>query len=173
MKNRLPVVLSATALVVAVVGVTPVGQATSTAIQTHYARNASFLRGAAPSIKAGKNRIPRANKAGKLDRSWGVVGAAPTGPTDWIVVHSNGTILRQSGGWTVTKTGTGGYRVEHPSLIESQMGVADAAFREPGGRPTPSFVVTFANDNTGFNVSTYNAASAPTDLGFSLIMTRP
>jgi hypothetical protein len=81
MKSRLPVVLSATALVVAVLGVTPVGQATSTAIQTHFARNASFLRGAAPSIKAGKNKIPRANKAGKLDRSWGAVGArGPAGP---------------------------------------------------------------------------------------------
>jgi hypothetical protein len=74
-KNRLPVVLSATALVVAVLGVTPIGQATSNSIQTHFARNANFLRGAAPSIKAGKNKIPRANKAGKLDRSWGAVGA--------------------------------------------------------------------------------------------------
>jgi hypothetical protein len=77
-KNRLPVVLSATALVVAVLGVTPVGQATSNAIQTHFARNANFLRGKAPSIKAGKNKIPTANKAGKLDRSWGAVG--PRGP---------------------------------------------------------------------------------------------
>jgi hypothetical protein len=73
-KNRLPVVLSATALVVAVLGVTPVGQATSNALETHFARNANFLRGSAPSIKAGKNKIPRANKAGKLDRSWGAVG---------------------------------------------------------------------------------------------------
>jgi hypothetical protein len=80
-KDRLPVVLSATALVVAVLGVTPVGQATSTAIQTHFARNANFLRGKAPSIKAGKNKIPVANKAGKLDRSWGAVGArGPAGP---------------------------------------------------------------------------------------------
>src|SRR5215204_6592012 len=63
MKNRLPVVLSATALVVAVLGVTPVGQATSNSIQT------------------GKNKIPTANKAGKLDKSWGAVGArGPQGP---------------------------------------------------------------------------------------------
>jgi hypothetical protein len=74
-KNRLPVVLSATALVVAVLGVTPVGHATSDALQTHFARNANFLRGKAPSIKAGKNKIPAANKAGKLDASWGAVGA--------------------------------------------------------------------------------------------------
>jgi hypothetical protein len=75
MKNRLPVVLSATALVVAVLGVTPVGQATSNAVQTHFARNANFLRGNAPSVKAGKGKIPVANKAGKLDKSWGAVGA--------------------------------------------------------------------------------------------------
>jgi hypothetical protein len=49
--------------------VTPIGHATSNAIQTHFARNANFLRGKAPSIKAGKNKIPAANKAGKLDRA--------------------------------------------------------------------------------------------------------
>jgi hypothetical protein len=81
MQNRLPVVLSAAALVVAVLGVTPVGQATSNAIQTHFARNANFLRGNAPSVKAGKGKIPLANKAGKLDRSWGAVGGrGPQGP---------------------------------------------------------------------------------------------
>jgi hypothetical protein len=78
MKNRLPVALSAAALIVAVLGVTPVGHATSNAIQTHFARNANFLRGKAPSIKAGKNKIPAANKAGKLDKSWGAAG--PAGP---------------------------------------------------------------------------------------------
>jgi hypothetical protein len=84
-KNRLPLVLSATALVVAVFGVTPLGHATSTIVQTHFAKNANFLRNKAPSVKAGKNRIPAANKAGKLDRSWGAVGArgrpGPAGAT--------------------------------------------------------------------------------------------
>jgi len=75
LKNRLPLVLSATALVVAVFGITPLGQATTNIVQTHFARNANFLRGKAPSIKAGKNKIPAANKAGKLDASWGAVGA--------------------------------------------------------------------------------------------------
>jgi hypothetical protein len=80
-KNRLPVVLSATALVVAVLGITPIGQATSNAIQTHFARNANFLRGKAPSVRAGKNKIPVAAANGKLHRSWGAVGArGPAGP---------------------------------------------------------------------------------------------
>jgi Collagen triple helix repeat (20 copies) len=81
LKNRLPVVLSATALVVAVLGVTPVGQATSNAVQTHFARNANFLRGKAPSIRAGKNKVPVAAANGKLHPSWGAVGArGPAGP---------------------------------------------------------------------------------------------
>ncbi len=73
MRNRLPIVLSATALVVAVFGITPLGHATSTIVQTHFAKNANFLRGKAPSVKAGKNKVPVANKAGKLDKSWGAV----------------------------------------------------------------------------------------------------
>jgi len=81
LKNRLPLVLSATALVVAVFGITPLGQATTNIVQTHYAKNAKFLRGNAPSVKAGKGKIPLANKAGKLDPSWGAVGArGPAGP---------------------------------------------------------------------------------------------
>jgi hypothetical protein len=81
LKNRLPIVLSATALVVAVFGITPLGQATTNIAQTHFARNANFLRGKAPSVKAGKGKIPVANKAGKLDRSWGAVGLrGPQGP---------------------------------------------------------------------------------------------
>jgi hypothetical protein len=81
LKNRLPVVLSATALVVAVLGVTPVGQATSNAVQTHFARNANFLRGKAPSVRAGKNKVPVAAANGKLHPSWGAVGArGPAGP---------------------------------------------------------------------------------------------
>jgi hypothetical protein len=81
LKNRLPIVLSATALVVAVFGITPLGHATSTVIQTHFAKNANFLRGKAPSVKAGKNKIPVAGKSGKLDASWGAVGArGPAGP---------------------------------------------------------------------------------------------
>ena len=78
MKNRLPVVLSGTALVVAVLGVTPVGHATSDAVETHFAKSANFLRGHPPSEKAGKGKIPVAGKNGKLDPSWGAVG--PRGP---------------------------------------------------------------------------------------------
>jgi hypothetical protein len=48
------------------------------------------------------------------------------------------------------------------------MGFADAAFREPGGGAAPSFVTTFANNNGGFHVLTYNSSGALTDLGSRL-----
>jgi hypothetical protein len=66
LKNRLPIVLSATALVVAVFGITPLGHATSTIIQTHYAKNADFLRGKAPSVKAKPNTIVQRNGKGQI-----------------------------------------------------------------------------------------------------------
>lgn len=68
--KKLPVVLSATALLVALLGITPAGEATSKVIQTHFAKNARFLRGKAPSVKARRNRIPVAQRNGTLHVSW-------------------------------------------------------------------------------------------------------
>jgi hypothetical protein len=78
MKNRIPLAISLAALAVAVLGWTPLGEATTNAIEAQLATNAHFLRGHAPSAKAGKGKIPFAGKNGKLDRSWGAVG--PRGP---------------------------------------------------------------------------------------------
>ena len=78
MKNRLPLVLSATALVVAVFGITPLGHATSTIVQTHFAKNANFLRGKAPSVAAKPNTIVQRNGKGRIV---GVpVARGPQGP---------------------------------------------------------------------------------------------
>jgi hypothetical protein len=151
MKNRVPVILSATALVVAVLGVTPVGQATSTAIQTHFARNAHFLRGHAPSQKAGKGKIPFAGKNGKLDSSWGAVGPrGPQGPPGangangapgakgdkgdkgdtgaqgpgarWALVSAAGTIISQSGGISITNSQfDGAYYVNFGSNVSGKL----------------------------------------------------
>jgi Collagen triple helix repeat (20 copies) len=57
LRNRLPLVLSATALVIAVFGITPLGHATSTIVQTHFAKNANFLRGKAPSVAKKPNTV--------------------------------------------------------------------------------------------------------------------
>lgn len=74
MKNRIPLAISLAALAVAVLGWTALGEATTNAIEAQLATNADFLRGHAPSAKAGKGKIPFAGKNGKLDRSWGAVG---------------------------------------------------------------------------------------------------
>jgi hypothetical protein len=66
LRNRLPIVLSSTALVVAVFGITPLGHATSTVIQTHFAKNANFLRGKAPSVKAKPNTVVVRNGKGQI-----------------------------------------------------------------------------------------------------------
>jgi hypothetical protein len=86
----------------------------------------------------------------------------------WVVVASNGTILRQSGGFTVTKTATGAYTVDTP-LDESKLGYAASTFREPGGGTAPGFVTAFANTAAGFRVNTYDATGASADGGFGLI----
>lgn len=84
MRNRLPTVLSATALVVAVFGVTPLGQATTNVVQTHFARNANFLRGKAPSVAAKPNTVVLRNGNGQivgLPAARGAQGATgATGP---------------------------------------------------------------------------------------------
>ncbi len=87
MKNRLPIVLSTTALVVAVFGITPLGHATSNIAQTHFAKSANFLRGKAPSVAAKPNTIVQRNGKGQIvgiPVARGAQGAAgapgPAGP---------------------------------------------------------------------------------------------
>jgi hypothetical protein len=109
--NRLSIALSATALVVAVLGLTPAGNATSDALATHFARNALFLRNNAPSVKAGRKRIPLANSAGRLDRSW-LPGGGPAQPiVGFASVTAAGTVRTFGGagttGVTVASCGPG------------------------------------------------------------------
>ncbi len=87
----------------------------------------------------------------------------------WVVSDAAGTILRQSGGWTVTKlSGSGRYTVDHPNVNESQIGYVGSTFREPGAGTDPGFVSCFANDANGFQVRTFNSAGSAADSGFSL-----
>ena len=87
MKNRLPIVLSSTALVIAVFGITPLGHATSTIVQTHFAKNANFLRGKAPSVAKKPNTIVQRDGKGNIVGLPAIRGAAgpagapgPAGP---------------------------------------------------------------------------------------------
>jgi hypothetical protein len=99
MQNRLPVVLSTTALLVAVFGATPLGHAASRAIHAvppfaktasfaKFAGNASKLNGRKSTLSGAPGTIPVVGRNGKLPASIGAVGLqgpqglkGPTGPT--------------------------------------------------------------------------------------------
>jgi hypothetical protein len=86
MRQRIPIVLSATALIVALMGMTPLGEAATEQLRATFAQNASKLRGFAPSKRAKKNTVVVRGKNGKIDRASlpltrGPRGlAGPTGP---------------------------------------------------------------------------------------------
>jgi hypothetical protein len=99
MRERLPFVLSASALVVALLAMTPLGEAASSQLRATFAQNASKLRGFAPSKAARRNTVVVRGANGKIGRASlpltrgprglrgpagaaGAAGAAgPTGPT--------------------------------------------------------------------------------------------
>jgi hypothetical protein len=78
--QRLALSLSCAALLVAMLGSTPLGRATTDAIQSHYAKNASLLRGKAPSTKSKPNTVVLRNRAGKIDAASLPVGRVVEGP---------------------------------------------------------------------------------------------
>lgn len=90
--------------------------------------------------------------------------------TAWVVVNHDGTIGRQSGGWTVTKLGTGFYQVDHPDVNERAVGFSLSSYNRPGGLTSPTIPTAFANDDTGFYVVTYNTSGTQIDHDFSLVV---
>jgi hypothetical protein len=76
MRQRLPLILSATALLVALLGATPLGQAAGNAIAkavpiANFARNAGKLNGHTSSVAPGPGQIPVVDAEGKLAPSLG------------------------------------------------------------------------------------------------------
>jgi hypothetical protein len=102
--------------------------------------------------------------------SLGFVQTADRDTSAWIVVHADGSILRQSGGLTVTKTGVGAYRVDHPDLDESQIGFIGSSFNRPGAGTSPVFVTAFCNDANGCNVRLFSTVGAAVDHDFSVVL---
>jgi hypothetical protein len=78
MRQRLPIVLSATALVVALMAMTPLGEAASSQIRATFAANAGKLRGFAPSKAAKKNTVVVRGANGKIGRA--SLPTLPRGP---------------------------------------------------------------------------------------------
>ena len=89
MKSRLPLALSAAALLVALLGATPLGQAARSTVAkvvpraktADFAKNAGKLNGHKSSTNPGAGQIPVVGKTGKLPATLGAVGpAGPPGP---------------------------------------------------------------------------------------------
>jgi hypothetical protein len=86
MKQRLPLILAATALVVALLGSTPLGRAAESALEqvvprakkADFAANAGKLNGHKSSINPRRGQIPVVGANGRLAPSIGAVG--PAGP---------------------------------------------------------------------------------------------
>ena len=140
MRQRLPIILSTTALVVALIGSTPIGHAARDVIhavppfakkagyanRAGVADNAKRLAGRTASQNPGPNQIPVVNLSGQLPASIGAVGPqgpqGPQGPKGdkgdsgsaaklWAVVQGDGGITRQSGVNSVSQTDVGVYEV--------------------------------------------------------------
>ena len=89
MRQRLPLIISVTALTVALVGATPLGRAAEDALdqvvprakRADFAANAGKLQGHKSSVTPKRGQIPVVGVNGKLSPTIGAVGpAGPTGP---------------------------------------------------------------------------------------------
>ena len=132
MRQRLPLILSATALAVALLGSTPLGHAAAKLVQTvpPFAKQAGFakyagtadnarrLAGHKASVTPVAGDIPVLGTDGKLPPSLGTVG--PQGPKGdkgdkatslWVVASSDGSVIASKGVSAVVHPYKGGYRV--------------------------------------------------------------
>lgn len=80
MRQRLPTVISVTALVVALLGVTSLGEAAGNAVRATFASNAGKLGGFAPSKKSKRNTVVVRGANGKIDRASLPLTQGPRGP---------------------------------------------------------------------------------------------
>jgi hypothetical protein len=115
MRNRTAVILSGTALVVAVLGATPLGNAAVHAVVpfAKQAGNAAKLNGHRSSLKGAPGTVPVVGRNGKLPASLGAVGpqgpagpkgdkgakgdAGPIGPSDGYFDLNDGPITLNAG----------------------------------------------------------------------------
>jgi Collagen triple helix repeat (20 copies) len=136
MRNRLPIIISVTALVVAVMGVTPLGGAavnsTASVTKAELAKVGLVKRGPrgprglrglrGPIGPQGPQGPVGPQGAAGVKGDTGATGAAGAPATKlWAVVAANGTITRQSGVTGVTKltTGAGVYQVDFSQNVNT------------------------------------------------------
>ena len=151
-RERLPLVLSSAALLISLLGFTPLGEAARNAVPIAlFAKNAAKVNG----IKA--SRTPKAGQLvplaadGKFPDSIGVAGPrgpegdrgpqgspGPTGPSGapassfWAVVNADGSLYKSSGVLGIEKTGAGRYQVTFIRNVDDCAAVASAGGHKTG-----------------------------------------
>jgi len=94
--------------------------------------------------------------------------SAPPGPDKFVVVGSNGTLIRSSGGFTVTHLNAGLYLVESTSQINQCAYSASASDTQPF--PSTVTVTGAIGERTAVMVSTYDLPGVHADASFHLIV---
>jgi hypothetical protein len=175
MRARLPLALSAVAVVVAVLGSTPIGTAAREIVP--FARKAGFaqragtaetaktLAGHKPTAKGLPGGIPVIDPFGRLPASLGAVG--PKGDPGesatrlWALVRADGTL--------VASRGVAGVKGTRPYVVTFVDDVSACALVATAGAPNPQAVVSaFAVGATAeVHVVTRGTGASTTD-GFSL-----
>jgi hypothetical protein len=136
-RERLPLVLSITALLVALAGFTPLGEAARNAVPIAlFAKNAGKVNGLKASRTPKAGQLVALGADGKFPDSVGQAGPrgpeGPQGPAGdpatklFAVVNADGSVYKQSGVIGVSKVGTGTYDITFNRNVDDCAPVASA-----------------------------------------------
>lgn len=87
----------------------------------------------------------------------------------WAIVRSDGVIIRQSGGFTASRSSAGVYIVDTP-FNESFVGFMVCSFNVPGAGIVPAIITAFATGGGGYDVRVYNTGFAAADHDFAIMI---
>jgi hypothetical protein len=125
-RQRLPIVLSATALVVAVLGAMPLGEAAMNAVA--FARNSGAVNGIKASRTPKPGRLIPLGSNGKFPES--VIGTGPAGPAGpqgpagpagsnlYAVVNPDGSLYKSKGVVGISRTAVGTYQITFNRVVD-------------------------------------------------------
>jgi len=94
--------------------------------------------------------------------------SAPPGPDRFVVVGSNGTLIRSSGGFTVSQLKSGQYLIESTSQINQCAYMATAGNAQPF--PATATITGAVGERTAVTVTTYDETGVRADANFHLIV---
>jgi hypothetical protein len=146
MRERLPLVLSATALVVALLGVTPLGEAAGNAVRVAlFAKNAGKVNGIKASRRPKPGQLVPLGPSGQFPESVAPRGpqgprgeTGPQGPAGppatrfWAVVNADGSLHRGTGVVSTEHLGTGRYTVAFSQSVDECVVLATAGGHRTG-----------------------------------------